>query len=138
MAPLCVSLQQSQLGLSDCLPFNCALPLHQSTDMSGIYRLAGDSLRHTLGVVHAKALAFEVVTKTGTGIMRADSDLHPVIRSHGQQPQPVAIRSYVGTHVTSVDVVERINACFTSLATIWALSVPTAGVILLASLLQSR
>ncbi len=46
--------------------------------------------------------------------------------------------SQFGTHVTSVDVVERINACCTSLATIWALSVPTAGVILLVSLMQLR
>ncbi len=46
--------------------------------------------------------------------------------------------SQFGTHVTSVDVVERINACCTSLATIWALSVATAGVILLVSLMQLR
>ena len=46
--------------------------------------------------------------------------------------------SQFGTHVTSVDVVEGINARCTSLATIWALSVPTAGVILLVSLMQLR
>ena len=46
--------------------------------------------------------------------------------------------SQFGAHVTSVDVVERINACCTSLAAIWALSAPTAGVILLVSLMQLR
>ncbi len=46
--------------------------------------------------------------------------------------------SQFGTHVTSVDVVERINAYCTSWATILALSVPTAGVILLVSLMQLR
>jgi hypothetical protein len=40
--------------------------------------------------------------------------------------------------VASVDVVERINACCTSLARIWALSVLTAGVFLLVSLMQLR
>ncbi len=34
--------------------------------------------------------------------------------------------------------VERINACCTSLAPIWALIVPTAGVILLVLLMQLR
>ncbi len=38
--------------------------------------------------------------------MRADSDLHPVLRSHGQQPQPVAIRSYVGLGVRLLAICE--------------------------------
>ncbi len=44
--------------------------------------------------------------------------------------------SQFGTQLTLVVVVEPINACCTSLATIWALSVPTAGVILLVLLMQ--
>ena len=61
-------------------------------------------------------------------------------RKNFQDASEFKLRHYpqFGTHVTSVDVVKRINACCTSLATIWALSVPSAGVILLVSLMQLR